>query len=206
MSNLYPNKDELALIRTAITDAKADPAKAEIELIKGFHAGNYTMDQLDSYLVVLKSEKPDLWGATVDPAQAERDNENAALARVAFEGKGSVDARGRLVKATSEAEADKLAKQYGLTGLGDFKNVGVAPAVEDDEGEDEAAKAKAKAKSKDKDKPSTNPWSPNYRGDEAAKQAERVRIIRVMGSKAAARMSAACQVDLAGRPLRSRVA
>lgn len=204
---MLPNKDELKIIDEAIAATNAAPevaAKLRPAIIKAFDAAEFTTDQIDLWLVVSKEKLPDLWGATLDPAQAERNTENAALALTAFEGRGNVDARGRLVKAVGEAEANKLAKAHGLKSVADFTSVGKAPAADDDEGEDDDAKAKAKAKGGDK--PSSNPWSPKYKGTEGEKQAERVRIIRVMGSKAAARMSAACHVDLAGRPLRSRVA
>ena len=47
---------------------------------------------------------------------------------------------------------------------------------------------------------SKNPWSPSYRGGDA--EAERIRVIKNLGTKAAQSMAASCQVDLAGRALR----
>jgi hypothetical protein len=205
---MYPDKEELKIIDAAIAEAKADPVKARPALVNAFNAGDITVDRIDSYLVVLKEKQPDLWGATLDPVQATKDAETAALASAAFVGR-SIASRGALVKAVGEAEAGRLAKLHGLVGLADFKTVGVAPVIaDDDEGDDdEADKAKSKAKNKDgdKDKPSSNPWSQNYKGSNPA-DAERIRIIKTLGTKAAASMATSAGADLAGRPLRSRVA
>ena len=46
---------------------------------------------------------------------------------------------------------------------------------------------------------SRNPWSPAYRGGDA--EAERIRVIRTMGTKAAQTMAKSCNVDIAGRAL-----
>ena len=49
--------------------------------------------------------------------------------------------------------------------------------------------------------PSTNPWSPNYKGKDA--EAKRIRLIRTLGTKAAQGMAFAAGTDIAGRPLRN---
>jgi hypothetical protein len=201
---MLPNKDELKLIDEAIADTKADPVKARPALIKAFNAAEFTTDQIESWLVVKKETNPELWGAAADPAQAERDAANAALAAEAFTGTGrKIDARGRLVKAVGQPEADRLAKLHGLRNAADFTSIGTAPTADNDEaGDDEAAKAKAKKKDDDK-ATSSNPWSPKYRGVSTA-DAERIRIIKTLGTKVAAAMCKKHNVDLAGRPLRQR--
>jgi len=52
--------------------------------------------------------------------------------------------------------------------------------------------------------PSTNPWSPQYRGSPEQQRAEQIAIISSKGGPAlAASLSKSCGVDLAGRPLRA---
>jgi len=199
---MLPNRDELKLLDDAIASTNAAPevaAKLRPAIIKAFDAAEFTTDQIDSWLVISKEKHSDLWGTTVDPKKATLDAEHAALARIACEGKGNADARSRLARAVGVQEADKIARTFGLSGIGDFKTVGVAPLADaDDAGDDdEAAKAKG-----DKDKPSSNPFSPKFKGTPAEAEVERVRIIKVLGTKAAARMATAAGTDLAGRPLR----
>lgn len=195
---MLPNKDELAILDEAIAAANADPAKARPAIVKAFVAGDLTLDQVDSWFVVQKEARPDLWSK--DPAQAELDEATASLAQAAFVGRGSVDARGRLVKAVGEVAADRLARLHGIKGLTDFKTIGKAPTEGDGEPDD---KGKDTVADKGKGKPSTNPWSPNYRGSNPA-EAERVRIIKSLGTRAAASMATSAGTDLAGRPLRQR--
>jgi hypothetical protein len=197
----FPDKETLTAIRATIKEVGADPAKAEIALVQAFNKGLYTLDTIDSYFIVLQDEKPDLWAKSADPAKVEIDAANAALAVAAYTGKGTakgiIDARTKHRKAVGAVEADAVARRFGLSSAADFKTIGVAPTgTADDE-----IKAKEKEKAD-----STNPWSPNYRGraDEAATEAERIRIIKVLGTKTAASMAASCHVDLAGRLLRHR--
>jgi hypothetical protein len=53
-------------------------------------------------------------------------------------------------------------------------------------------------------KSTSNPWSANYRGKDA--EAERIRLIKVMGTKAASQMAFAAGTDIAGRKLRGAAA
>jgi len=177
-----PTKHELAEIKRSLKDAGARP-EAEAAAVKAFADGSFTVDTIDSWWAVQRVDQPSLWP---HPAA-----EHAALMSEAFEGRGRVDARGRLVKAIGEAEAERAAKLFGLTGLHDYKTVGRTPLDAEPEGD----------KSKPDDRPKrdrSNPWTwPD--GPEA--QAERLRIIRNTPTKFSAGLARAAGKRLDGRPL-----
>ena len=106
------------------------------------------------------------------------DNRKAAddLEQLADEACTSLAAQGRLYKIDPVKAAQLLAERgLALGQLGKPKKSGT---------EDHRA----------------NPWSANYKGGDA--EAERVRIIQRLGTKAAQAMAKAAGADLAGRPLK----
>lgn len=111
-------------------------------------------------------------------------NSDEQLCREAFGDKPNLTAQGQLVSRYGKAFAEDAAARYGAT-LGSLK-----PGI------DPNAKADTKGE--------RNPWSAKFKGGDAA--AERIRIIKTLGTKAAASMASAAGADLAGRPLRGRAA
>jgi hypothetical protein len=184
---LLPTKDELTEIRRSMKDAGARP-EAEAAAVKAFADGAFTVDTIDSWWAVQRVDQPSLWPHPT--------SEHAALMSEAFKGRGRgrVDARGRLVKAIGEAEAERAAKLFGLTGLHDYKTVGTIRPDAEPEGDN----------SKFDDRPKrdrSNPWTwPD--GPEA--QAERLRIIRNAPTKFSAGLARAAGKRLDGRPLAAK--
>lgn len=185
MPTLLPDKDELAAMKAALTEADANLDVALPAAVAAFKDGEWSAERCESWVTLAKSEKPELW--TKQPTAA--DSANAALERAAFEGKGDAVARSKLVKAVGEHAANATAIKYGLRGIGDFKSKGIAPATAD----------KGDGKGDDKDTTTKNPWKlpPGPEADAA-----RAAFIRSVGTKAASGLAKAAGVDLAGRPLR----
>jgi hypothetical protein len=176
MPTLLPNKDELAEIRRALKDGDITDAGAEARAIKDFSEAKYQIEGVDSFVVLLREE------LTAKPGGPF--GEHADLIEQAFSGKGSADARQKLLKAIGPEATDAAAKRFGLSGYADFRSAGKVP---DD--------------FRPKDKSVGNPWSPKYSGKVPADQ-ERVRLIKTLGTKVATQMARAAGTDIAGRPLR----
>lgn len=140
----FPNRDELKEIREVIAATNAPPA-AEAAVIKAFKADDITLAETESFLVLHKDENPKLW----EPTEAAKPD-HSELMQAAFAGnggKGSPDARGKLVLAIGEDAAHDAARTYGLKSLHDYISKGAAPVADDGKG-DKSVKPKA-----------DNPWS-----------------------------------------------
>ena len=97
--------------------------------------------------------------------------------RQAFE-RGSVQARGELVRKLGEAAADARAQAWGLDRITDFKSKAVRPTAENSEVEKPAA-------TEEQQKPvSTNPWS-----KEAWDTRRQFSVIRAMGPQKASELA-----------------
>jgi hypothetical protein len=187
---LPPSNEDVEALKTTLTESGVPNLEAAMQIgIKDHLEGKWTLERLSYYPYRLKEEHPELWKAqpTTDDLAA------AELELAAFTANNAVaaTARAKLVRLVGEDKANVAARAHGLTGIGDFKRVGKAPANADDKGDDQ---------SKDKNTASKNPWKlpPGAEADAA-----RAAFIRSVGTKAAAGLAKAAGVDLAGRPLRA---
>jgi hypothetical protein len=126
-------------------------------MCEAFSVGEYTIEQVDSWLAVNRTKRPDLWPKTeaeqaAEAAKQSRSAEREALKLKAFtggsKGTGNVQARGDFLRLYGDKDTDAAARECGLDGMHDWKTKGKVPAADD------ADKDKGKDKSK-----SPNPWS-----------------------------------------------
>jgi hypothetical protein len=97
---------------------------------------------------------------------------------------GNITAQGKVVEdfcGGDLARANEIAARFG-------SRVGQSKPGTDPDAKAAAAKGE------------NNPWSASYKGADA--EAERIRLIRVLGTKSCASMAASAGTDIAGRPLR----
>ena len=118
------------------------------------------------------------------------------LAEAAFGSAPSLRARGELLKAIGQDAYTHTARLWGATASN--LRPGKPPTTDDNIEVRMSEAPKPAADAAD----SGNPYSPNWKGDDAARNAAIAKLIRGLGSKAAAKMAAAGNCDIAGRPLR----
>jgi hypothetical protein len=194
---LLPDADELKAMKNALTAAGANLDVALPAAVVAFRdEAAWSAERAESWVTVTRAEHPEYWTKPPSEAEAARTAEIAALERAAFEGKGDAVARSKLVKLIGEQSAGDVARKFGLTGLGDFKTKGVAPAAADDKS--------GKGDDLSKDKPESNPWK--LPPDDPVGVARRAEVIRSLGTKVAAGLAKSAGTDLAARPLRGRAA
>jgi hypothetical protein len=171
--------DELTAATEAATKAGVvNTAEAVAEVIQRMQTAEVVLDGLAAHFALAKVAHKD-WFAAADKAIDTGDH--AELIAAAFEGKGSVDARGKLLKALGPVECDKLAQAHSLKSVGDFSRPGKTPT--------DAKPLKS----------AQNPFA----DESPAGEARRISFIRSRGTKASSSLAAAVHRDIAGRPLRA---
>jgi hypothetical protein len=149
MALKYPNKDESTAITEALVAVGATSPGAKAAAFEAFANSEFGLDNAESYFVVQGAKQPDVYFPKIEaplPVDDARAAELAEMERASFEGKGNVDARGRLVKTIGQDATEARAKAWGLRGVHDFRTPGIAPAIDE-------AGAKPKAK------PTDNPFT-----------------------------------------------
>lgn len=118
MTKIYPDKAESAAIESACAEAGMIVSAIATDAIDAFSRGEFTVETLPTWIAEQKTRRPHLF-----PQPGQLDNEAKA-----FEGKGNITARGQLVAAIGEVAANARAREWGLTGINDYKTPGVRPA------------------------------------------------------------------------------
>ena len=180
---LLPDRKELQEIRRALKDIPGARPEAETVAVQAFlNEGAWNLNNCDSYVLMLKAERPELWRSEDgldDVIDAERAAGIAALEDSAFAAVPNLTSRGKLVRELGQDGADELARKHGLRDINDYTR-----------------KPEQKPARPDMSK---NPWAG---GEDEFSQARRVSVITGMGSKVAAEMAKAAGKRLDGRPLK----
>ncbi len=191
----YPDHQQSAEIESRAL-ASGISASAINDVFEAYIRNEFDLNSMELWLEENKLRRPHLWP----------DVGTYALAAAAFSENGvlNLSARSKLVLEVGEAQADAMAKQWGLNSLQDFKTKGVRPDNADQSLAGEAAKLEAEIaqrqsqldrvrKAMPQPEKSSNPFTRLIRDDgtrDPAIEKQIESMIRAMGTKRVADIAA----------------